>query len=93
MRRSGAGSPRPTVIGEAAPVVGGGGGGRDDMAQAGGRDPSKLDDALTAARDAIERGWTETGDDDADSRPRLRQRPDRLRRLRPQRHPGAAAGR
>jgi alanyl-tRNA synthetase len=39
----------------AAQVVGGGGGGRDTMAQAGGRDPEKLDDALAAARQAIER--------------------------------------
>src|SRR3954453_14721040 len=39
----------------AAQVVGGGGGGRDTMAQAGGRDPDKLDDALAAARAAIER--------------------------------------
>jgi alanyl-tRNA synthetase len=44
------------VVREAAPVVGGGGGGRDDMAQAGGKDASKLDQALTAARVAIERG-------------------------------------
>jgi alanyl-tRNA synthetase len=43
------------VIREIAPLVGGGGGGRDDMAQAGGKDPSKLDDALAAARAAIER--------------------------------------
>jgi alanyl-tRNA synthetase len=34
---------------------GGGGGGRDTMAQAGGRDPEKLPDALAAARLAIER--------------------------------------
>jgi alanyl-tRNA synthetase len=33
-----------------APVVGGSGGGRPDMAQAGGRDISKLDDALQQAR-------------------------------------------
>ena len=38
----------------AAPIVGGGGGGRDTMAQAGGKDPSKLDEALAAARSAIE---------------------------------------
>jgi len=38
----------------AAQVVGGGGGGRDPMAQAGGRDPEKLDDALAAARAHIE---------------------------------------
>lgn len=38
----------------AAQVVGGGGGGRDTMAQAGGRDPEKLGDALAAARAHIE---------------------------------------
>ena len=43
------------TIREAAAVVGGGGGGRDDMAQAGGSDPSKLDEALATARAAIER--------------------------------------
>ncbi len=43
------------VVREAAPIVGGGGGGRDDMAQAGGKDASKLDQALTAARAALER--------------------------------------
>jgi alanyl-tRNA synthetase len=37
-------------------VVGGGGGGRDQMAQAGGRDPSRLDEALAVARAAVERG-------------------------------------
>ncbi|HET7574306.1 MAG TPA: alanine--tRNA ligase-related protein, partial [Solirubrobacterales bacterium] len=44
-----------SIIREIAPIVGGGGGGRDDMAQAGGRDPGKLDEALAAARAAIER--------------------------------------
>jgi alanyl-tRNA synthetase len=44
-----------TVIREAAPIIGGGGGGRDDMAQAGGKDPARLDEALAAARAAIER--------------------------------------
>ncbi|HEX5929542.1 MAG TPA: alanine--tRNA ligase [Solirubrobacterales bacterium] len=43
------------LVREAAGVVGGGGGGRDDMAQAGGRDPAKLDEALAAARAAVER--------------------------------------
>jgi alanyl-tRNA synthetase len=42
------------VIREAAQVIGGGGGGRENVAQAGGRDPSKLDEALAAARKAIE---------------------------------------
>jgi alanyl-tRNA synthetase len=43
------------IVRGAAEVMGGGGGGRDDVAQAGGRDPDRLDDALTAAREAIER--------------------------------------
>jgi alanyl-tRNA synthetase len=42
------------IIKDAAKLVGGGGGGRENVAQAGGRDPEKLDDALAAARDAIE---------------------------------------
>jgi alanyl-tRNA synthetase len=42
------------VIREVAQVVGGGGGGRENVAQAGGRDPSKLDEALSKARHAIE---------------------------------------
>src|ERR671936_222262 len=37
----------------AARVAGGGGGGRDTMAQAGGRDPDKLPEAIEAARAAI----------------------------------------
>jgi alanyl-tRNA synthetase len=41
------------VVRAAAGVVGGGGGGRDDVAQAGGRQPERLPDALAAARDAI----------------------------------------
>jgi alanyl-tRNA synthetase len=43
------------VVRVAAQVAGGGGGGRDTMAQAGGRDPEKLPEAITAARVAIER--------------------------------------
>jgi alanyl-tRNA synthetase len=42
------------IVREAAPIVGGGGGGRDDMAQAGGKDAARLDEALAAARAAIE---------------------------------------
>jgi alanyl-tRNA synthetase len=41
------------VVKIAAAVVGGGGGGRDTMAQAGGREPAKLPEALDAARAAI----------------------------------------
>jgi alanyl-tRNA synthetase len=43
------------VVREAAPIISGGGGGRDDMAQAGGKDAGKLDEALAAARAALER--------------------------------------
>ena len=43
------------VVRAAAQVVGGGGGGRDTMAQAGGRDPEKLPDALATGRLEIER--------------------------------------
>jgi alanyl-tRNA synthetase len=43
-----------TVVRQAAEIVGGGGGGRDTMAQAGGRDPEKLSEAIEAARAAIE---------------------------------------
>ena len=41
-----------------APIVGGGGGGRPDMAQAGGKDPSKISDALEAARQFIAEATT-----------------------------------
>jgi len=43
------------IVRLAAEVAGGGGGGRDTMAQAGGRHPEKLDEALGVAREAIER--------------------------------------
>ncbi len=43
------------LVKEGAPVIGGGGGGRDDMAQAGGKNPAKLDEALQAMRAKLER--------------------------------------
>jgi alanyl-tRNA synthetase len=43
------------LVRAAAPVMGGGGGGRDTLAQAGGRDPDKLPDALATARAEIEK--------------------------------------
>jgi alanyl-tRNA synthetase len=43
------------VVREAAQLVDGGGGGRDEVAQAGGKTPEGLADALAAARQAIER--------------------------------------
>jgi alanyl-tRNA synthetase len=42
------------VVRAAGQVVGGGGGGRDTLAQAGGRDPEKLEEALKAAWDEIQ---------------------------------------
>jgi alanyl-tRNA synthetase len=44
------------VVREAAPLIGGGGGGRDEMAQAGGKDASKLPEALAVAQRTIEGG-------------------------------------
>ena len=38
-----------------ASVVGGGGGGRPELAQAGGRDPGRLDDALASVPDVLAR--------------------------------------
>jgi alanyl-tRNA synthetase len=43
------------IVRLAAEVTGGGGGGRDTIAQAGGKHPEKLDEALGVAREAIER--------------------------------------
>ncbi|PKM76041.1 MAG: alanine--tRNA ligase [Firmicutes bacterium HGW-Firmicutes-15] len=43
------------IIGVAAQVAGGGGGGRPDMAQAGGKDTSKLGQALAAAKEMVEK--------------------------------------
>jgi alanyl-tRNA synthetase len=42
-------------IRETAKIAGGGGGGRPQMAQAGGKDPSKLEDALKVAREFAQR--------------------------------------
>ena len=75
------------VVRAAAQVAGGGGGGRDTMAQAGGRDPEKLPDALATARAEIEKALGLMRDPRA--RPRLG--PLRLRGLRPDRHAGHAA--
>jgi alanyl-tRNA synthetase len=43
------------LVRAAAPIVGGGGGGRDTLAQAGGKEPDKLDEALATARAEIEK--------------------------------------
>ncbi len=47
------------VVKRAAALVGGGGGGRDTMAQAGGRDPARLGEAIDAGRAAIEAALAE----------------------------------
>ncbi len=43
------------IIEQTAPFIGGKGGGRDDMAQAGGKNPEKLEDALNRATEVIEK--------------------------------------
>jgi len=43
------------IVKEVAPIVGGGGGGRPDFAQAGGKDPSKTDEALKRVWQIINR--------------------------------------
>jgi alanyl-tRNA synthetase len=50
-----AGLSAASVVDRAAPLIDGGGGGREDMAQAGGKNPEGLEDALRAARESIER--------------------------------------
>jgi alanyl-tRNA synthetase len=51
--RKDSGLEAPALIAEAARTVGGGGGGKkSDIAVAGGRDPSKVDEALDQARRA-----------------------------------------
>jgi alanyl-tRNA synthetase len=47
------------IVRAAAQQVGGGGGGRDTLARAGGRDPERLPDAISAAREAIEAALAE----------------------------------
>jgi len=46
------------VVRQVAPIVGGGGGGKPGMARAGGKDPSRLADALAAAEELILGGGT-----------------------------------
>ena len=46
------------LIKQIAPIVGGGGGGRPNMAQAGGKDPAKLGEALAQARQLVANSLT-----------------------------------
>jgi alanyl-tRNA synthetase len=41
------------IVSEVAKVAGGGGGGRPDFAQAGGKNPERLDEALAKVRDLV----------------------------------------
>ena len=41
------------IVKDIAPIVGGGGGGRPQMAQAGGKDPAKIDEALEKAKELV----------------------------------------
>jgi alanyl-tRNA synthetase len=43
------------IVKEIAPIVGGGGGGRPDFAEAGGKQPEKIDEMLEATKTVIER--------------------------------------
>ncbi len=43
------------VVKQLAPIVGGGGGGRPDFAEAGGKDPSKIQEMLAASRGIVEK--------------------------------------
>lgn len=49
-----AGAHAGNIIKAAAAVCGGGGGGRPNMAQAGGKDASKITEALTKAKEVLE---------------------------------------
>jgi alanyl-tRNA synthetase len=48
-------APAGQLVKTLAPIVGGGGGGRPDFAQAGGRDPEKLEEALAAVPGLVEK--------------------------------------
>ena len=41
------------LVKELAPIVGGGGGGRPDYAEAGGKDPSKIDELFAKAPEVL----------------------------------------
>ena len=50
------------IVRQLGKIMGGGGGGGPHLAQAGGRDPSKLDDAFAAAREVIEEAADSQGE-------------------------------
>jgi alanyl-tRNA synthetase len=46
-------APAGQIVRQIAPIVGGGGGGRPDFAEAGGKDPSKIDELLSESRTVV----------------------------------------
>jgi alanyl-tRNA synthetase len=42
-----------SIVKALAPIIGGGGGGRPDFAEAGGKDPSKIDELLAKAPETV----------------------------------------
>jgi len=48
------------IVADIAPMIGGGGGGRADMAQAGGKDPSRISEALKKAEELVKKGLEST---------------------------------
>ena len=48
------------IVKELAPIVGGGGGGRPDFAEAGGKDPAKIDELLSKAPDVLREQLSKT---------------------------------
>jgi alanyl-tRNA synthetase len=48
------------IVKQIAPLIDGGGGGRPQMAQAGGKNPEKIDEALTKAAEIIKEKLTGT---------------------------------
>jgi alanyl-tRNA synthetase len=48
-------APAGQIVRQIAPIVGGGGGGRPDFAEAGGKDPSRIDDLLAESRAVVTR--------------------------------------
>jgi alanyl-tRNA synthetase len=48
-------APAGQIVKQLAPIVGGGGGGRPDFAEAGGKDPSRIQELLAASRGVVEK--------------------------------------
>jgi len=46
-------APAGQIVKQLAPIVGGGGGGRPDFAEAGGKQPEKIDEMLAAAEQTV----------------------------------------